>query len=104
MFFGERPCDATYESGNNKGKRCSKKAYYKCGKRYVCGIHSTDSRTKLPKNPNKAQEKAEQLANHKVRINKNKLNILIGFYVAFDFYIWGALDRLIFDFHVKGKR
>ena len=60
-FYGEQGCEALYGSGDKEGQKCTNKAYYRQGIRLLCGVHSSPStRSKLPKNPNAAQEKEDK--------------------------------------------
>jgi hypothetical protein len=60
VYFGEIPC----QNAGNK-KKCENPAYYKCGVRYVCGVHSRNKeREMLPKNPDAEKVKKRKISKH----------------------------------------
>ena len=62
-YYGEVNCQEKYKSGKNKDKQCLNNAYYKMGNKYLCGVHSSTPRTKLPINPNKHENEQKKYEN-----------------------------------------
>lgn len=59
-YYGERTCENKIWSGKNKGKQCKNYAYYMENKKYLCGVHSSEERKELPKNPDSKKIKEEK--------------------------------------------